>query len=85
MRNLDWLALFDGDAPQSLISTDDYSFDNFIMPCELNTLLYRIIVTSHLFFFDKKFHPLHPLFDLSHLLILAIHLSIRQIIFDYVY
>ena len=72
MRNLDWLALFDGDAPQSLISTDDYSFDNFIMPCELNTLLYRIIVTSHLFFFEKKIPSVTPLFDLSRLLILAL-------------
>ena len=46
------------------------------------TLWYRIIVTSRLFFLSKK---IHPLLDPSRLLILAIHLSVRQIIFDYVY
>ena len=48
-----------------------------------NTLCYRIIVMSRLFF-CQKIPSNTPLFDPSRLLILAIHLSICQIIFDYV-
>ena len=49
-----------------------------------STLWYQKIVTSRLFFF-QKIPSVTPLFDPSSLLILAICLSVRQIIFDYVY